>query len=499
MAKQYIMAIDQGTTSSRTIIFDHSGAIVASAQKEFTQYFPKPGWVEHDAGEIWAAQEATMGGALKKAGIKGSQIAAIGITNQRETSLLWERGTGRPAYRAIVWQCRRTAPICDALKKQGLEKTFMAKTGLVIDAYFSGTKVKWMLDNVKGLRRKAENGGLQFGTVDSWLIYKLTGGAEHAIEVSNASRTMLFNIKTLKWDKEILRTLDVPEAILPRVCDSSGTVGVTRGLKSLPDGIPISGIAGDQQAALFGQACFAGGQSKCTYGTGAFMLMNTGGKPIASKSGLLTTVGWKIGKDTVYALEGAVFICGAVVQWLRDGLGIIKSAADTESLAASVPDTGGVYLVPAFVGLGAPHWDMYARGALMGVTRGTTGAHVARAALEAMSYQVKDVLEAMAKDSGISLKSLNVDGGAVANNFLMQFQSDILGVKVDRPKVIETTAMGAAFLAGLGVGYWGGMKEIAKVRSTDKVFSPAMKAGRRASLYAGWKKAVERAKGWEDK
>lgn len=498
MAKQYIMAIDQGTTSSRTIIFDHSGRIVSSAQKEFTQHFPKPGWVEHDAAEIWDSQEKTIGMALRRGKIKGSQISAIGITNQRETTVMWDRVTGKPACRAIVWQCRRTAPICDKLKKDGMEKIIRNHTGLVVDAYFSGTKIKWMLDNHKGLRKKANDGKVLFGTVDSWLVYNLSGGQTHKIEISNAARTMIFNIKKLQWDKDILKALKIPDAILPEVCESSGDIAVTKGVRGLPDGIPISGIAGDQQAALFGQACYRQGTSKCTYGTGAFMLMNTGDKPVASQNGLLTTIGWKIGGKTTYALEGSVFICGAVVQWLRDGLEFFKDAKQSEALATSVPDSGGVYLVPAFVGLGAPYWDMYARGAMLGLTRGTTRAHITRAALESMAFQAADLANAMAADSGIKLKSLNVDGGAVANDFLMQFQADLLGVQVNRPKIIETTALGAAFLAGLGTGYWSSMKELTAVRETHKLFKPNMKPAERKRLAAGWHKAVDRSKNWED-
>jgi glycerol kinase len=498
MAKQYIMAIDQGTTSSRTIIFDHSGRIVCSAQQEFTQHFPQPGWVEHDAAEIWAAQEKTIGQALRRGKIKGSQIAAIGITNQRETTVLWDRATGEPVCPAIVWQCRRTAPICDKLKKDGLEKIVRSHTGLVVDAYFSGTKIKWMLDNHKGLRKKAEAGKLCFGTIDSWLVYKLSGGQTHKIEVSNASRTMIFDIKKLQWDKDILKALNIPEAVLPEVCESSGAIAVTSGVRGLPDGIPVAGIAGDQQAALFGQACYAQGAGKCTYGTGAFLLMNTGDKPVASNSGLLTTVAWTIGGKTTYALEGSVFICGAVIQWLRDGMDFFKDAKQSEALATSVPDSGGVYLVPAFVGLGAPHWDMYARGAMLGLTRGTTRAHVTRAALESMAFQVTDLVRAMQADSGIKPRFLNVDGGAAANNFLMQFQADVLGAPVDRPKIIETTGLGAAFLAGLGVGYWSGVKELAAARETQALFKPAMKPADRARLMNGWHKAVDRAKNWED-
>lgn len=496
MAQSYILAIDQGTTGTTSILIDKKGGAAGKVNHEFPQYFPKPGWVEHDPMEIWDCSMRTVRSVLKKTGVKGGQIAAIGITNQRETTVLWDRD-GKPAHNAIVWQCRRTAKICDDLKKAGHAKSIASKTGLVVDAYFSGTKVKWLLDNVNGARAAAMKGNLRFGTIDSWLVYNLTGGKTHSIEISNASRTMLYNIRKLCWDKDILRILDIPESILPGVSDSSGVVGYTKGLKELPDGIPISGIAGDQQAALFGQTCFKEGASKCTYGTGAFLLMNTGSKPVASRTGLVTTIGWKIGGKVVYALEGSVFICGAAIQWLRDGLRIIKNAAESEPLAASVPDTGGVYFVPALVGLGAPHWDMYARGTIVGITRGTTRAHIARAALEAMCYQTRDIVDAMSKDAGIKLKSLNVDGGAVVNNFLMQFQSDITGVRVNRPKMVETTALGCAFLAGLAVGFWKDMKELEKARRTDRIFKPEMKPAQREQLYAGWKRAIDRAKGWE--
>ncbi|HOO55679.1 MAG TPA: glycerol kinase GlpK [bacterium] len=499
MEKKYILAIDQGTTGTTSLLIDKHGDIFGKTNNEFRQIFPKPGWVEHDAEEIWDCTLKTVKAAIRKAGIRASQIAGIGITNQRETTVVWDRHSGEPIHNAIVWQCRRTANLCEELKKNGHTASIRRKTGLIIDAYFSGTKVKWLLDNVNGARDKAERGALCFGTIDSWLVYNLTGGDKHVIEISNASRTMLYNIRTLKWDKEILKLLDVPQQILPEVVDSSGIIGFTQGVKGLPDGIPISGIAGDQQAALFGQACFKPGSSKCTYGTGAFLLMNTGEKPVLSKSGLVTTIAWKVGDKVVYALEGSVFICGAVIQWLRDGLQIIKNAAETEALATSVTDTGGVYLVPAFVGLGAPHWDMYARGTMIGLTRGTGREHIARAALESMCYQVRDMADAMAKDSKINLKSLNVDGGAVVNNFLMQFQADILDVQVDRPKTIETTALGCAFLAGLGVGFWPDMKSLEKARKTDALFKSQMKPSQRKDLYDGWKKAVDRASGWEKK
>ncbi|HOC93565.1 MAG TPA: glycerol kinase GlpK [bacterium] len=497
MPKPYILAIDQGTTGTTAMVFGPDGRALAKVNREFTQYFPKPGWVEHDPMEIWTSAVKTIGEAIKKSGVKPSLIQAIGITNQRETTVMWDRRDGKPIHNAIVWQCRRTANICDGLKKDGMEKTIRKKTGLVVDAYFSGTKVKWLLDNVKGARAAASKGFLKFGTIDSWLIDRLTAGGSHVIEISNASRTMLYNIRKLEWDADILKALDIPVSILPEVVESSGIIGRTKNVPGLPDGIPISGVAGDQQAALFGQTCFAPGTSKCTYGTGSFLLMNTGEKPVESRSGLVTTIGWKTGGKTTYALEGSAFICGAAIQWLRDGLKIIKTAAESEKLAASVSDNGGVYFVPALVGLGAPHWDMYARGAVLGLTRGATSAHLARAALEAMCYQTRDIVDAMAKDSGIPLKSLFVDGGAVANNLLMQFQADILRAPVDRPKMIETTALGCAFLAGLGVGIWKNLKELEKARETDRLFKPAMKQAERERLYSGWRRAVERASRWE--
>jgi glycerol kinase len=499
MSESYILAIDQGTTGTTSVLIGEDGAAAGKVNLEFTQYYPKPGWVEHDPMEIWDCTMKTVRAALKKAKVNPARIAAIGITNQRETTVLWDRRTGEPIHNAIVWQCRRTAGICDALKAAGHSKMISSRTGLVVDAYFSGTKVKYLLDNVRGARKSAAAGNIRFGTIDSWLIHNLTGGKTHAIEVSNASRTMLYNIRKLCWDKDILKVLDIPESVLPEVVPSSGIIGRTKGVDGLPDGIPIAGVAGDQQAALFGQTCFNEGSSKCTYGTGAFLLMNTGANPVTSKSGMLTTIAWEAGGRVTYALEGSVFICGAAIQWLRDGLRIIANASESEKLAASVPDTGGVYFVPALAGLGAPHWDMYARGTIIGITRGTTRAHITRAALEAMCYQTRDVADAMAKDSGIPLKSLYVDGGAVANNFLMQFQSDILGVTVDRPKMIETTAMGCAMLAGLGVGFWPDMKALEKARKTDRLFKPGMKLKQRDELYAGWRRAVERSKGWEAK
>jgi glycerol kinase len=491
--KKYILAFDQGTTSSRAIVFDKRGSIIAVAQKEFRQIFPKPGWVEHDAEEIWSSQIAMARSALKKAGATAKDVAAIGITNQRETAVVWNRETGKPICNAIVWQDRRTAPVCDQLRKDNLAPTIRRKTGLVVDAYFSGTKIQWILKNVKGAKALARQGKLAFGTVDSWLIWKLTRGTHHVTDVSNASRTMIYNIHTGKWDKQLLDILDIPSSILPEVRSSSEIYGDTTFLGGQ---IPIAGIAGDQQAALFGQVCTSPGLVKNTYGTGCFMLMNTGDKPVPSKNNLLTTVAWKIGDRTEYALEGSVFTGGAVVQWLRDGLGIIKRAPEIEALATSVPDNGGVYFVPAFNGLGAPHWDQYARGTLAGLTRGSTRAHIARAALEGIAYQVYDVLQAMHADAGIKLKELRVDGGACANNFLMQFQSDLLGVPVVRPKVQETTALGAAYLAGLAVGYWKDQATIARQWQQDRKFKPAMKPALRRDLVAGWNKALGRAKDW---
>jgi len=489
---KHILALDQGTTSSRTIVFDHAGSAVASAQKEFRQVFPKPGWVEHDANEIWATQVHTAKDAIAKAGLAAGDIAAIGITNQRETTLVWDRDTGVPIHNAIVWQDRRTAGRCDQLKARGLTSVIKRKTGLVVDAYFSGTKLEWILKNVPGARAKAKAGKLAFGTIDSWLVWNLTGGRVHVTDPSNASRTMLFNVRSGEWDEDLLKLFSVPRSVLPTVASSSEVYGET----TLFGGrVPIAGIAGDQQAALFGQACTQPGMVKNTYGTGCFMLMNTGTKPIASKNNLLTTVAWRIGNRTEYALEGSIFIAGAVVQWLRDGLGIIKSSSEVEALAAQVTDPQGVYLVPAFAGLGAPHWDQYARGLIAGVTRGTTAAHIARAALEGIAFQVADVLRAMEADAHIKLKELRVDGGASANNLLMQFQSSLLGVPVVRPKVTETTALGAAYLAGLAVGYWKDQKQIAAQWQVDRRFTPAMKAAQRKQLEQGWRKALDRARG----
>ncbi len=489
-----VLALDQGTTSSRAIVFDHAGSVIASAQQEFRQIFPRPGWVEHDASEIWTTQLATAKTAIAKAGLAATDIAAIGITNQRETTVVWDRHTGAPIHHAIVWQDRRTAARCDQLKARGLAATIKRKTGLVVDAYFSGTKLEWILKNVPGARAKAKAGTLAFGTIDTWLIWNLTAGRVHVTDPSNASRTMLFNLKG-DWDQELLKTFGVPRSVLPEVRSSSEVYGETT---LLGGSIPIAGIAGDQQAALFGQGCTQPGMVKNTYGTGCFMLMNTGTKPIVSKHNLLTTVAWRIGDRTEFALEGSIFIAGAVVQWLRDGLGIIKASADVEALAAQVTDPDGVYLVPAFAGLGAPHWDQYARGLVAGVTRGTTAAHIARAALEGIAFQVADVLRAMEADARIKLKELRVDGGASANNLLMQFQSSLLGVPVVRPKVTETTALGAAYLAGLAVGYWKDQKQIATQWQVDRRFTPAMKQAERNKLDAGWRKALERARRWED-
>ncbi|MDK2794063.1 MAG: glycerol kinase [Caldanaerobacter sp.] len=496
MAK-YVMALDQGTTSSRAIIFDHSGKIVASQNQEFKQIYPKAGWVEHDPMEIWGTQIGVAKGVIEKAGINPEDIAAIGITNQRETTVVWDKNTGKPIYNAIVWQCRRTAPICDDLKNKGFDKKIREKTGLVVDAYFSGTKVKWILDNVEGAREKAERGELLFGNIDTWLIWNLTRGKVHVTDYSNASRTMLFNIHELKWDKEILEELNVPENMLPEVKPSSHVYGYTD--KSIFGvEIPIAGDAGDQQAALFGQACFKPGMAKNTYGTGCFMLMNTGEKAVPSKTGLLTTIAWGIDGKVEYALEGSIFITGAAIQWLRDELRIIDNAPQSEEYALKVEDTNGVYVVPAFVGLGAPYWDMYARGVIVGLTRGAKREHIIRATLESIAYQTRDVLEAMQEDSGIKLQALKVDGGASANNFLMQFQADILGVPVDRPQVIETTALGAAYLAGLAVGFWNSREEIEKNWNIDRRFEPAMEEEKREKLYRGWKKAVERAMKWAE-
>ena len=492
---QYILALDQGTTSSRAIVFDQAGSIVAVAQKEFPQIFPKPGWVEHDPRDIWSTQAGVAAEVLQKANIKAADVAAIGITNQRETTVVWDRKTGQPVHNAIVWQDRRTANICDRLKARKLDRVIRRKTGLVIDAYFSATKVQWILANVPGARARAQRGELAFGTVDSWLVWNLTGGKVHVTDVSNASRTMLYDIAKGEWDDELLKIFAVPRSMLPDVRSSSEVYGESTLLGA---SIPIAGIAGDQQSALFGQNCTKPGMVKNTYGTGCFMLMNTGPKPIASKNNLLTTVAWRIGNRTEYALEGSIFIAGAVVQWLRDGLQIIRTSADVEQLATSVSDAGGVYLVPAFAGLGAPHWDQYARGTIVGLTRGSTKAHIARAALESIAFQVMDVLKAMEADAKIKLKELRVDGGASANNLLMQLQADLLNVPVVRPKVVETTALGAAYLAGLAVGYWKSQADIARQWQADRKFTPAMKPAARKQIASGWEKALSRAKGWEE-
>ncbi|UVI29515.1 glycerol kinase GlpK [Paenibacillus spongiae] len=485
--EQFIMALDAGTTSCRAILFDRSGKMAAVAQREFTQHFPKAGWVEHDADEIWQTQQLVMREAA--AGIEPGQLAAIGITNQRETVVIWDRTTGEPLHRAIVWQCRRTSELCERLKAEGWEADVRAKTGLLLDPYFSGTKLKWLLDEVPGLREKAERGEALFGTVDSWLIWKLTEGAVHATDVTNASRTMLYNIHTLEWDSDILAKLGIPRAMLPEVKPSSGVYGHTR-LLGGNQGIPIAGAAGDQQAALFGQGCYDSGMAKNTYGTGCFLLKNTGDRPVSSDKGLLTTIAWQLGDQVTYALEGSVFTAGAVVQWLRDGLGVLANAAESEALAASVEDTQGVYFVPAFTGLGTPYWRPDARGMITGLTRGTTTAHIVRAALEAIAYQTADVLKAMCAESGIGLRELRVDGGAVANRLLMQFQSDLLGVYVIRPKTLETTALGAAYLAGLGVGFWSGTEELRSLWEKDAVFVPERGEDWSERIYKGWLDAV---------
>jgi glycerol kinase len=493
----YILAFDQGTTSSRAIVFDHAGTVMSLAQKEFRQIFPQPGWVEQDGWEIWSSQAGVAAEALAGAGLTAADIAAIGITNQRETTLVWDRQTGRPVHNAIVWQDRRTAATCDLLKSAGLEELFRARTGLVIDPYFSGTKLAWLLDNVPGARPRAEAGELLFGTVDSWLVWNLTGGKRHLTDASNASRTLLFNIHTGAWDPELLDILHIPAAMLPEVRPSSEVYGETAvGLFATP--IPVAGIAGDQQAALFGQACIRPGMVKNTYGTGCFMLMHTGTQAVASRNRLLTTVAWRIGDETEYALEGSIFIAGAAVQWLRDGLGIIRSSTEVEKLAASTPDSGGIFVVPAFTGLGAPHWDPYARGAIVGITRGTTAAQIARATLESIAFQVADLLGAMEDDAGIPLSELRVDGGATVNNLLMQFQADLLGVPVIRPQVRETTALGAAYLAGLAVGYWRDREEIASHWEMEHKFTPGMGREQARELGRRWQRALERAKGWEE-
>ena len=494
MAK-YIMAFDAGTTSNRCILFNEKGKICGAAQSEFTQYFPKPGWVEHDAEEIWDCMLKVAREALEKAQISAGDIAAIGITNQRETTIVWDKNSGKPIHNAIVWQCRRTSEYCDSLKEKGLTDSFRKKTGLVIDAYFSATKIKWLLDNVEGAREKAKNGDLLFGTVETWLIWKLTKGQAHVTDYSNASRTMLFNINTLEWDQEILDELDIPRCMLPTPKPSSCIYGQTD--PSFFGGpILISGAAGDQQSALFGQTCFTPGEAKNTYGTGGFMLMNTGQKPIFSKNGLVTTIAWGLDGKVYYALEGSIFVAGAAIQWLRDEMGLIDSAADSEAMALQVKDTNGCYVIPAFTGLGAPHWDQYARGTIVGITRGVNKYHIVRATLESLAYQVNDVLKAMEADSGIELAALKVDGGASANNFLLQAQADIIGAPVNRPSCVETTAMGAAYLAGLAVGYWSSKEDVIKNWAIDKIFEPQITEQERQAKIQGWNRAVKCSYGW---
>lgn len=495
MAK-YLIALDQGTTSSRSILFDKQGNIIQTAQSEFTQIFPQPGWVEHDPMEIWSSQIGVLSEVKARSGIEASDIAAIGITNQRETTIVWDKTTGKPVYNAIVWQCRRTAQYCDTLKAKGFDKVIKEKTGLVVDAYFSGTKIRWILENVEGARQKAEKGDLLFGTVDSWLIWKLTNGKIHVTDYSNASRTLLYNIHKLEWDEEILKELNIPKSMLPEVKPSSHIYGMTAP-SYLGGEVPIAGIAGDQQAALFGQCCYEPGTVKNTYGTGCFILMNTGEKAVASQNGLLTTIAWGAEGKVEYALEGSVFVAGAAIQWLRDGLRMIDNAAFTESYAIKVPDSAGVYVVPAFVGLGAPYWDQYARGAILGLTRGVTKEHFIRATLESLAYQSYDVIKAMEADAKVDIKSIRVDGGASANNFLMQFQADILNVDVIRPKVIESTALGAVYLAGLAVGFYKDKHDIVQNVAQDRVFKPLIPEAQRAKLTQGWKEAVKRSFNWE--
>ena len=496
---KYIIALDQGTTSSRAVLFDENQKIVGIAQKEFTQIYPKEGWVEHDPMEIWSSQSGVLAEVIAREGISQHDIIGLGITNQRETTIVWDKNTGKPVYNAIVWQCRRTAQICDELrKKEGLVEYIKENTGLVLDAYFSGTKIKWILDNVEGAREKAEKGELLFGTVDTWLIWKLTNGKVHATDYTNASRTMIYNIKKLEWDEKLLKELGIPKSMLPEVKDSSGTFGYANLGGKGGHRVPICGVAGDQQSALFGQACFEKGEAKNTYGTGCFLLMNTGEEMVQSKNGLVTTIAIGLNGKVQYALEGSIFVGGAVVQWLRDELRLVGESKDTEYFARKVKDNGGVYVVPAFVGLGAPYWDMYARGAILGLTRGANKNHIIRAALESIAYQTRDVLEAMQEDSGIELNGLKVDGGATANNFLMEFQSDILGKTVRRPTVLETTALGAAYLAGLAVGVWETKEEIKNSWILDREFSPIMEESLREEKYAKWKKAVERSRAWEE-
>jgi glycerol kinase len=491
---RYVLALDQGTTGSTALLVDPDGRVRARGYAELPQHFPRPGWVEHDPEEIWQATCDALAKALGAARVSPTEIAAVGITNQRETTILWERASGRPVHNAIVWQCRRTAALCEALRVDGAEPEFRDKTGLVLDPYFSGTKIRWLLDEVPGVRGRAERGEIAFGTVDSWLLWRLTGGSVHATDPSNASRTLCFDLRALDWDERLCRRLGVPMAVLPRILPSAGVFAETaRGV--LPAGIPVTGIAGDQQAALFGQVCLAPGMAKNTYGTGCFALLNIGPTPIVSQRGLLTTVAWTVGRQTSYALEGSVFVAGAAVQWLRDGLGIIASAAETQTLADSVPDTGGVYLVPAFVGLGAPYWDPYARGILVGLTRGTTRAHIARAALEAIAYQSRDVLDTMGDEAGLAIRALRVDGGASANDFLCQFQADILGADVLRPSVTESTGLGAAYLAGVGAGIWS-TEDLADRWKLERRFTPTLPAAAREEAYQGWRRAVERSRAW---
>jgi len=494
---KYVLALDQGTTGSTALVVDVEGAVRARGYAELTQHYPQPGWVEHDPEEIWSTMGRAASQALATAGVSGRDVAAIGITNQRETAIVWDRATGKPIHHAIVWQCRRTAGLCDELKARGAEPLVRARTGLVLDAYFSGTKIRWLLDHVPGARQRAARGELAFGTVDAWLIWKLTTGRVHATDVTNASRTLCLDLAQVDWDAEMLALLDVPRELLPSIVDSSGVCAETSDVGWLPAGVPIAGIAGDQQAALFGQACYTVGSAKNTYGTGCFVLLNTGETPVASQHGLLTTIAWRLGGRTSYALEGSVFIAGAAVQWLRDGLGVVRQAAETQALAESVPDTGGVYFVPAFVGLGAPYWDQYARGTIVGITRGTTRAHLVRAALEAIAWQSRDVLESMGADAKTRLPALKVDGGAVANDFLCQFQADVLDATVVRPRIIETTALGAAYLAGLGSGVWRSLGALAERHPIDRTFTPAMDPAHRARGYEGWRRAVERARHWE--
>jgi glycerol kinase len=497
LARQYILALDQGTTSSRAILFDKDAGIRGVANKELAQHFPQPGWVEHDPMDIWNSQLEVAQQVLKESGVSADEVAAIGVTNQRETTIIWNKKTGKPVYNAIVWQCRRTAPICEEMRSAGWAGKIQDKTGLVLDAYFSGTKVKWILDNVPGARQQAEAGALLFGNVDTWLIWNLTGGQVHVTDYSNASRTLLYNIYDLKWDEEILAYLKIPKSLLPKVLPSSQVYGETVS-NLLGASIPVAGDAGDQQAALFGQTCFTPGTAKNTYGTGSFMLLNTGEKAVASKKGLVTTIAWGVNGKVFYALEGSVFIAGAAIQWLRDQLRILDNSAQSEEIALSVEDSGGVYVVPAFVGLGAPYWDMYARGTIVGITRGTTREQLVRATLESIAYQSRDVLDVMAEEAHIGLQALRVDGGAAMNNFLMQFQADVVQATVDRPRVAETTALGAAFLAGLAVGFWGGLDELSTKWKIDKSYKPAKDAASMNKLYAGWQRAVQRAMKWEE-